>query len=127
MKLAKMVKQFRVDKPDKFKLSDFDPAETCGLDIEKASESDARGRSRTARRVAGEALRTKPLVGAGVFQAMDARQVRAIKHVMSGVNPQGLQVHALRRESEESTMISSGVSPRHCRSAGASESSTVAL
>ena len=36
MKLAKMIDRFRVDRPDKFRLSDHDPADTCGLDIEKA-------------------------------------------------------------------------------------------
>src|SRR5437868_41934 len=36
MKLAKIVRRFRVDKPHKFPLSDYDPADTCGLDIEKA-------------------------------------------------------------------------------------------
>jgi len=36
MKLAKMVKRFRIDKPDKFRLADFDCADTCGLDLEKA-------------------------------------------------------------------------------------------
>mgnify|MGYP006138868283 CR=1 FL=1 len=32
MKLSKIIKRFRVDKPDKFRLADFDCADTCGLD-----------------------------------------------------------------------------------------------
>ena len=36
MKLAKIVKRFCIAKPHKFRLSDYDPADTCGLDIEKA-------------------------------------------------------------------------------------------
>ena len=35
MKLKKIVKQFRVDKPEKFRLADYDPADTCGIDLEK--------------------------------------------------------------------------------------------
>ena len=35
MKLARLIKRFRVDKPEKFRLADFDPADTGGLDIEK--------------------------------------------------------------------------------------------
>ena len=37
MKFAKIVKHCRIDKPEKFKLADFDPAECCGLstDIEQ--------------------------------------------------------------------------------------------
>jgi hypothetical protein len=31
MKLAKIIKQCRIDKPEKFKLADFDPAETFGF------------------------------------------------------------------------------------------------
>src|SRR5262249_1193132 len=36
MKFAKLIKPFRVDKPDKFRLADHDAKDTCGLDIEKA-------------------------------------------------------------------------------------------
>jgi polyphosphate kinase 2 (PPK2 family) len=31
MKLAKIIKHCRIDKPEKFKLADFDPAEAFGL------------------------------------------------------------------------------------------------
>ena len=36
MKLTKIIRRFRIDKPDKFRLSDYDPGDTCGVDIEKA-------------------------------------------------------------------------------------------
>jgi len=36
MKLTKIVRKFRIDKPDKFRLSNYDPADTCGVDIDKA-------------------------------------------------------------------------------------------
>jgi PPK2 family polyphosphate:nucleotide phosphotransferase len=103
MKLAKMINRFRIDKPDKFRLSDYDPADTCGLDIEKA-EAKAMlvdGVERLA------ALQEKLYAQdqwsvLAVFQAMDAAgKDSAIKHVMSGVNPQGCQVHAFKQPSHE--------------------------
>ena len=36
MSLAKALRRFRIDKPDKFRLADLDTADTCGLDLEKA-------------------------------------------------------------------------------------------
>jgi hypothetical protein len=35
MKLSKIAKRFRIDKPAKFRLSDHDPADCCGLSIDK--------------------------------------------------------------------------------------------
>jgi PPK2 family polyphosphate:nucleotide phosphotransferase len=103
MKLAKIIKHFRIDKPEKFRLADFDCADTCGLDIEKAEAKAmlADGVQRLA--ALQEKLyaqdRWSVLV---VFQAMDAAgKDGAVKHVMSGVNPQGCQVHAFKQPSAE--------------------------
>jgi len=103
MKLSKIVRRFRVDKPEKFRLADFDPADTCGLDIEKAEAKAmlAEGVQRLS------ALQEKLYAQdnwavLAVFQAMDAAgKDGAIKHVMSGVNPQGCQVHAFKAPSRE--------------------------
>ena len=103
MKLAKIIKRFRVDKPDKFRLRTIDPADTCGLDIEKADAKAmlADGIERLA------ALQEKLYAQnrwsvLAVFQAMDAAgKDGAIKHVMSGVNPQGCQVHSFKAPSAE--------------------------
>jgi PPK2 family polyphosphate:nucleotide phosphotransferase len=103
MKLTKMVKRFRIDKPDKFRLSDIDSADTRGLDLEKAEAKAmlANGVERLA------ALQEKLYAQnrwsvLAVFQAMDAAgKDGAIKHVMSGVNPQGVQVHAFKQPSHE--------------------------
>jgi len=103
MKLEKIIKRFRVDKPDKFRLADVDPADTCGLDIEKAEAKAmlADGVERLA--ALQEKLyaqdRWSVLI---VLQAMDAAgKDGAVKHVMSGVNPQGCQVHAFKQPSRE--------------------------
>ena len=36
MKLSRIIKRFRIDHPDKFRLADIDPGDACGLDIDKA-------------------------------------------------------------------------------------------
>ena len=48
MKLAKIVKHCRIDKPEKFKLADVDPAETFGLstDIDEVRAVLAEGVAR---------------------------------------------------------------------------------
>ena len=103
MKLAKMIKRFRVDKPDKFRLSDIDPADTCGLDLEKAEAKALLADG--VERLSGlqeKLYAQNQWAVLAVFQAMDAAgKDGAIKHVMSGVNPQGCQVHAFKAPSTE--------------------------
>jgi PPK2 family polyphosphate:nucleotide phosphotransferase len=101
MSLAKALRRFRIDKPHKFRLSDYDPTDTCGLDIEKA-EAKAMLASGVERLSAlQEKLYAQDRWAVlAIFQAMDAAgKDGAIKHVMSGVNPQGCQVHAFKAPS----------------------------
>src|SRR6476659_8375343 len=103
MKLTKIVRKFRIDRPDKFRLSDFDCADTCGVDIDKA-EAKAMLASGVERLAAlQEKLYAQDRWAVlAIFQAMDAAgKDGAIKHVMSGVNPQGCQVHAFKAPSHE--------------------------
>jgi PPK2 family polyphosphate:nucleotide phosphotransferase len=103
MKLTKIVKKFRIDKPDKFRLADYDPADTCGVDIDKAEAKAmlANGVERLAALQERLYAQNRWTVLA-IFQAMDAAgKDGAIKHVMSGVNPQGVQVHAFKQPSHE--------------------------
>jgi len=60
-----------------------------------------------------------------IFQAMDAAgKDGAIRHVMSGVNPQGCQVFSFRHPSQPNwNTIFCGAPPAICRSAGGSASS----
>src|SRR5438552_17527550 len=103
MKLTKIVKRFRIDKPDKFRLSDHDPADTCGLDIDKAEAKAMLANGIERLRDLQEKLYAQDRWAVlAVFQAMDAAgKDGAIKHVMSGVNPQGCQVHAFKVPSAE--------------------------
>jgi PPK2 family polyphosphate:nucleotide phosphotransferase len=103
MKLTKIIKRFRIDRPAKFRLADYNPADTCGLDIEKAEAKAmlADGVERLAALQEKLYAQNRWAVLA-VFQAMDAAgKDGAIKHVMSGVNPQGCQVHAFKAPSAE--------------------------
>nr|WP_307284598.1 polyphosphate kinase 2 family protein [Labrys wisconsinensis] len=93
-----IVKRYRIKDGSKFRLADFDPADTAGLDIDKteAKEFLAAGVKRLRQlqeRLYAEA-RWSLLV---IFQAMDAAgKDSAIEHVMSGVNPQGCQVTSFK-------------------------------
>lgn len=103
MKLDQIAKRYRIDQPGKFKLADHDPADCCGLTIDKddAKELLQEGVERLAE--LQERLyadnRWSVLV---VLQAMDAAgKDSLIEHVMSGVNPQGVQVVSFKQPSAE--------------------------
>ena len=103
MKTAKLIKHIRVAKGGKFRLADCDPADTGGLDIEKDEAKakladDIRTFADQQQRLYAE-NRWAVLV---IFQAMDAAgKDSAIKHVMSGVNPQGCMVHSFKAPTPE--------------------------
>jgi len=102
MKSREFVEPFRVSEGKQFRLKDFDPAETLGLKSkEHAREILERGIARLAE--LQEKLyaqdRWAILI---VLQAMDAAgKDSTIKHVMSGVNPQGCQVTSFKAPSSE--------------------------
>jgi PPK2 family polyphosphate:nucleotide phosphotransferase len=103
MKLYSIAKRFRIDSPDKFRLSGHDPAECYGLTADKkeAKAMLAEGIERLAqlqeRLYAND--RWSVLI---VLQAMDAAgKDGIIKHVMSGINPQGCEVHSFKQPSQE--------------------------
>jgi polyphosphate kinase 2 (PPK2 family) len=102
-RIQKYVHPFRITKGKGFRLKDFDPGDTCGLGLDKgeAAELLARGTEWLAEEQ--EMLyaqdRWSLLL---VFQAMDAAgKDGTIKHVMSGVNPQGCQVFSFKQPSSE--------------------------
>ena len=103
MKLAKVLKHCRIDKPNRFRLADSDPAESFGLAIDagnaKAMLADGIVRLAELQERLYAQDRWAVLV---VFQAMDAAgKDSVIKHVMSGVNPQGCEVHSFKAPSHE--------------------------
>ena len=103
MNFSKIVKQCRIDRPGHFKIADHDPAETFGLstDIENVRTILAEGIDKLKeqqQRLFADG-RWAVLI---VFQGMDAAgKDSVVKHVMSGLNPQGCEVHAFKAPSSE--------------------------
>jgi len=111
MKLKQLIKRardfsqpFRVEKGKRFRLKDVDPGDTLGL----KSEDKPRAKEALAMGVEALAELQDKLYAQDkwavllIFQAMDAAgKDGAIKHVMSGVNPQGCQVSSFKSPSAE--------------------------
>jgi PPK2 family polyphosphate:nucleotide phosphotransferase len=101
--LANFVKRYRIDKAEKFRLAKRDPGDTAGLDINKQAAKDllAEGIKRLSDLQERLYAQDRWAVLA-IFQAMDAAgKDSAIKHVMSGVNPQACDVHSFKQPSAE--------------------------
>jgi PPK2 family polyphosphate:nucleotide phosphotransferase len=99
----KFAKPFRVT-DDKFRLKDIDPGDTLGL----TSEDKPRAKEALAMGIDVLAELQDMLYAQDnwavllIFQAMDAAgKDGAIKHVMSGVNPQGCQVFSFKAPTSE--------------------------
>ena len=97
-------KPFRVTDANGFRLKKFDPGETFHLD----SEDKPRAKETLASGIEALAELQDKLYAQDrwavllVFQAMDAAgKDGTIKHVMSGVNPQGCQVYSFKSPSAE--------------------------
>lgn len=103
MDMRDIVRKFRVTDGGAFRLKQFDPGETCGLDIEKdeAKQLLQAGVKRL-RELQERLYARKQWSVLIVLQAMDtAGKDGAIEHVMSGVNPQGCMVHSFKQPSAE--------------------------
>ena len=94
--------QYRIDRPDKFRLKNFNPGDTAGI---KSKEAVAKQLDEGAETLCE--LQEKLYAQAEwslllIFQAMDAAgKDGAIKHVLSGVNPQGCRVTSWKNPSDE--------------------------
>ena len=102
-RIEKYVDPFRITKGKGFKLADFDPGDTCGLRLDKGDAADLLQRGTEWLAEEQDMLyaqdRWSLLL---VFQAMDAAgKDGTIKHVMSGINPQGCQVFSFKQPSSE--------------------------
>ena len=100
---TEIIERYRVRKGDGFRLADFDPDDTCGLDIDKgnAKEMLAAGVKRLAalqdRLWADDRWAILVILQGADTSGKDG----VIKHVMSGVNPQGCEVHSFKAPSEQ--------------------------
>ena len=104
LKIADLVKPFRITDGSKFRLDDVDPGVTCGLKSEfkdEAPELLARGIKRLSELQERLYAQDRWAVLL-ILQAMDAAgKDSTVKHVMSGVNPQGVDVWSFKRPSAE--------------------------
>jgi PPK2 family polyphosphate:nucleotide phosphotransferase len=100
----KLSRPYRITRGARFRLEDFDPGDTGDFTVED------KPRAVSALQSGVEALtRLQDVLYAYdrwsvllIFQAMDAAgKDSAIKHVMSGVNPQGCEVHSFKAPSPE--------------------------
>ena len=102
-KLANWIDRYRVTNGSKFRLKQIDPTDTQGLKADKREAAE-----RLSVGVEWLAAQQDKLYAQDqrslllIFQAMDAAgKDSTIKHVMSGVNPQGVQVVAFKQPSPE--------------------------
>ena len=103
MTISNITKRFRVDSPDKFRLAECDPNDCHGLTIDKSDAKAMLAEGLEQLVELQERLyaddRWSVLI---VLQAMDAAgKDSVIKHVMSGLNPQGVEVHSFKQPSAE--------------------------
>ena len=103
MTLSSLTKRFRIDNPAKFRLSDYDPDDSEGLtkDKSEAKAMLAEGIQlliRLQEKMYADD-RWSVLI---ILQAMDAAgKDSVVEHVMSRLNPQGVQVHSFKQPSAE--------------------------
>ena len=102
-RIQKYVDPFRITKGKGFRLKSVDPGDTCGLQLGKGEAAEL-----LASGIKWLAEEQDMLYAQDswslllVFQAMDAAgKDGTIKHVMSGVNPQGCQVFSFKQPSSE--------------------------
>jgi PPK2 family polyphosphate:nucleotide phosphotransferase len=104
MKIEKLLKRYRIEEGKHFRLKDHDPGDTHGL--KSGNKNEARELLTNG---VQELARLQDVLAAQdrwavllIFQAMDAAgKDGTIKHVMSGVNPQGVQVTSFKAPSSE--------------------------
>jgi PPK2 family polyphosphate:nucleotide phosphotransferase len=99
---SKLSKPYRIDHGKNFRLKDFDPAATTHIHSKPQAEK-LLAQSITEMAEHQDKLYAQDRWGVLlIFQAMDAAgKDGAIKHVMSGVNPQGCQVYSFKAPSAE--------------------------
>src|SRR5680860_649705 len=86
---AKIVERYRVTDGDKFKLKDYDPGDTGDVDFDKKL-------AELQERLYAEGKWAILMVLQGIDTA---GKDGVIKHVLSGVNPQGCSVHSFKQPS----------------------------
>src|SRR5215467_5183642 len=100
-RVRKFVEPFRITQGKGFRLRNIDPGDTLGLKMKKSEAADLLRRGTQWLAEEQEMLYAQDYWSLLlIFQAMDAAgKDGTIKHVMSGVNPQGCQVSSFKQPS----------------------------
>lgn len=99
---SKLVKPYRVEDGTKFRLKDFDPADTGNIRSQEDAEQLLQSGIAAMAELQDKLYAQQNWGVLLIFQAMDAAgKDGSIKHVMSGVNPQGVQVYSFKTPSSE--------------------------
>jgi PPK2 family polyphosphate:nucleotide phosphotransferase len=109
MKHDKLIKQashlaepFCIAKGDKFRLKDWNPAATTGVKSKQEGQKILDAREGVLSRLQEKLYAQDRWALLIILQALDAAgKDGVIKHVMSGVNPQGCDVHSFKSPSNE--------------------------
>src|SRR5215472_13330142 len=101
-KLTKLANAYRVDQGKNFRLKDFDPADTGKIKSKDEASAGLQKGITQLRDLQDKLYAQDRWALLLIFQGMDAAgKDGLIKHVMSGVNPQGCQVYSIKAPSEE--------------------------
>jgi PPK2 family polyphosphate:nucleotide phosphotransferase len=99
---AKLAKSYQVDSGKRFHLKEIDPADTQGLDLKGEADDLLKKGVEQLSDLQQKLYAQNHLALLLIFQGMDASgKDGAIRHVMSGVNPQGCQVYSFKAPSSE--------------------------
>jgi PPK2 family polyphosphate:nucleotide phosphotransferase len=103
-RMLEISRQYRIEKGTHFRMKDYDPGDTAGLKSEMKDEAQSLLKEGIAELAdLQDKLYAQDRWGLLlIFQAIDAAgKDGTIKHVMSGVNPQGVQVYSFKSPSPE--------------------------
>lgn len=101
-KVRKLIEPYVVSSPTGFRLKDYDPADTQGLGSKAAAEEHLSKNIQDLEDMQQKLYAQDRWSVLVVIQAMDAAgKDSSIRHVMSGVNPQGCEVSAFKQPSSE--------------------------
>jgi len=99
---SRLAEPFCITKGEKFRLKDWDPAATTGVKNKQHAQNILDAREGVLSRLQEKLYAQDRWALLVVLQALDAAgKDGVIKHVMSGVNPQGCDVHAFKLPSNE--------------------------
>jgi PPK2 family polyphosphate:nucleotide phosphotransferase len=101
-KLARLAKAYRIEDGRHFRLKDFDPGDTGEFRSKEDAQDELEAGVAQLRDLQDKLYAQERWAVLLILQGIDAAgKDSVIKHVMSGVNPQGCQVHGFKEPSEE--------------------------